>query len=64
MKIILSEVSYYRYKKNRPQKLHCKNFRWECIENEYQKSYLGNKEQKAKFPVVSQSDAHSFGSLM
>ena len=42
----------------RPQMLRCKKFRWKCIKNESRKSYLGDKEQKAMYPVVSRSDTH------
>ena len=41
----------------KPQKPHCKNFWWKCIENESRQSYLGNKEQKATFSAVSRLDA-------
>ena len=47
----------------RTQKPYCKNFRWKYIKNESRKSYLVNKEQKARLPVVSQSDAH-FGLVL
>ena len=36
----------------RPQKPHCKNFQFKYIKKEICKSYFGNKEQKAMFPVV------------
>ena len=35
------------------QKSHCVNFRWKHIKKESCKGYLGDKEQKAIFLVVS-----------
>ena len=40
------------------QNPHCKNIWWNYNKNESFKSYLGNKEQKLLFLVVSQSDMH------
>ena len=42
----------------RLQKPHCGNFWWKHIKNESCKCYLGNKEQKAMFLVVSWSEVH------
>ena len=42
----------------RPQKPHCEKVWWKHIKNERCKCYLCNKEQKAKFLVVSRSHVH------
>ena len=42
----------------RLQRPHCENFCWKHIKNESCKYYLGNKEQKAMFLVVSLSYVH------
>ena len=57
MKIVLSEASYFR-RWNNIQKAHSENFWWKHIKNESCKCYLGNKEQKAMFLVVSRSNLH------
>ena len=59
MKIFLWEAFFQRL-----QKFCCRNCQWKYIENENHKFYLGNKEEKLIFLVVSWLDAHfSFGSL-
>ena len=40
----------------RLQKPHCENFWWKHIKNERCKCFVGNKEQKAMFLVVSRSN--------
>ena len=58
MRIILW-VAYYFCRSNNIhtlQKLHCKNFWWNYYKNRSFKPYLGNKEQKFLFVVVSQLD--------
>ena len=42
----------------RLQKPHCENVWWKHIKNESWKCYLGNREQKLMFLVVSRSDVH------
>ena len=41
------------------QKRYCKTFWWNNNKNESWKPYLGNREQKLLFLVVSQSDVYS-----
>ena len=63
MKIILWGLSYLDIKTTiRMQKTHYKNFWWEHIKNKSYKSFLGNREQKAVFLVVSQLVVH-FGTI-
>ena len=40
------------------QKSYCKNFWWNYNKNESWKPYLGNREPKLLFLVVSQPDVH------
>ena len=42
-----------------PQKPYCKNFWWNYNKNENWRSYLGNREQRLLFLVVSQSDIYN-----
>ena len=41
------------------QRSHCKDFWWNYTKNESCKPYLGNREQKWLFLVVSLSDVHT-----
>ena len=58
LKIVFEEVldvkTTFRLKKSHI----AKNFWWKQVKNESRKCYLGNKEQKAIFLVVSRSDLH------
>ena len=58
LKIVFEEVldvkTTFRLKKSHI----AKNFWWKQVKNESRKCYLGNKEQKAIFLVVSRSDVH------
>ena len=52
--LILDVKTTFRLKKSHI----AKNFWWKQVKNESRKCYLGNKEQKAIFLVVSRSDVH------
>ena len=68
MKTVYWEASYLKYSNKHSdscmklQRSHCKNFWWSQVtslkSNERHKFYLGNKEQRAMFAVVSRSGAH------
>ena len=59
MKIVLPGASYLvKPIFRRLQNPHCENFWWKHIKSESCNYYLGNKEQKAMFLVVSESDVH------
>ena len=68
MKTVYWQVSYLRYSNKHSdscmklQKSHCKNFWWSQVtshkSNERHKFYLGSKEQRTMFAVVSRSGAH------
>ena len=52
MKIILWEAAYFKHSHNTCVAAR-NNKSWKCIKNKKYKSYLGHKEQKSVFPVLS-----------
>ena len=62
MNIILAHLILDIQTKFRPQKPHGRNIWWTYVKNKIFKSYLGKKEQKLIFLVVSWSDV-DFGFL-